>query len=163
MRLFTRTLAAGAVVAATVMAGAATAVADEMPPSNVEDFEYPQADKIFQERGIKLKSGDGHLMLATCDSEPGLIEIMAQGMKQTDKVGQGRFCFRVTGASGYLSLEIPRVVGGMGNNDYNVNVSMVTGAEEKSFELDKNRWTPIGKTADGQGRDYTLVEIVAKK
>ncbi|MCC2279116.1 hypothetical protein LKL35_27360 [Streptomyces sp. ET3-23] len=139
------------------------AVPATAPSHAVEDFVYPQADKIFQERGIKLKSGDGHIMLVACDSRPGLIEIKAQGMQKTDKVGQGRYCFRVTGKTGYLSLEMPRVIGAMGN-DYDVNVNMVTANEEKSFKLDKDVWKAVGKAADDpQNRDFTLLEISAKK
>lgn len=163
MRLFFRALTAGAVMTATTLAGTAAAVADDIPPTGVEDFEYPQADKIFQERGIKLKRGDGHITLVTCDSQPGLIEIMTeQGREKPDKVGGGRYCFRVTGKSGFLSVELPRAIGGFGN-DYNVNVNMVTSSEEKSFKLDKNLWTTIGKPADPQNRDFTLLEITAKK
>ncbi|MDT0452038.1 hypothetical protein [Streptomyces hesseae] len=164
MRLFSRALTAGAVAATITLTGTAVAVADDLPPTGVEDFEYPQADKIFQDRGIKLKRGDGHITLATCDSRPGLIEIMTEQnpTKPADKVGGGRYCFRVTGKSGYLSVELPRVIGGIGN-DYNVNVNMVTSNEEKSFKLDNNLWTSIGKTADPQSRDFTLLEITAKK
>ncbi|MEV5238312.1 hypothetical protein AB0K89_04160 [Streptomyces cinnamoneus] len=162
MRLFSRALTAGVVVAATAVTGTATAIAADTPPTAVENFEYPQADKIFQERGIKLKRGDGHIVLDKCDSRPGLIEVSARGMRDTDKVGQGRFCFRVTGKSGYLSLELPNVYGAMGNN-YDVDLNMVTSNEEKSFKLAKNEWKAVGKAADPQNREFALLEIVAKK
>ncbi|MER6394848.1 hypothetical protein ABT263_02130 [Kitasatospora sp. NPDC001603] len=82
-------------------------------------------------------------------------------MQTTDPVGHGRFCFKVTGAPGYLGLELPAVYGAKGN-DYAVSVHMVTGTEAKSFDLQKNKWTPVGETADPQERDFTLLEIVAK-
>lgn len=163
MRLISRLLTTGVVVATATVTGSAAAIAADVPPTAVEDFQYPQADKIFKERGIKLKSGDGHIMLVACDSQPGLIEVSAAGMAKTDPVGGGRFCFRVTGKSGYLSLELPRVYGAQGNKDYSVNLNMVTATEEKSYKLDKDTWTPVGKTADQQGRDFTLLEITAKK
>ncbi|MEU4213128.1 hypothetical protein AB0F13_24585 [Streptomyces sp. NPDC026206] len=162
MRLFSRLLTAGVVVAATAATGSATAIAADTPPTAVEDFEYPQADKIFKERGIKLKRGDGHIVLVPCDSRPGLIEINARNMQETDKVGQGKYCFRVTGKTGYLSLEMPAVYLAKGN-DYNVDVNMVTANEEKSFKLDKNAWTSVGESTDPQRREFTLLEIVAKK
>ncbi len=161
MKLFTRMLTTGVVTAATALTGTAAAVADTPPPV-VEDFAYPHADKIFEERGIKLKRGDGHILLDKCDSRPGLIEVYARGMQERDKVGQGKFCFRVTGKTGYLSLELPKVYGAKGN-DYAVKVNMATDNQEKSFDLDKNKWTAVGETADPQGREFSLLEIVAKK
>ncbi|RLU83118.1 hypothetical protein CTZ27_29065 [Streptomyces griseocarneus] len=142
--------------------GSTAAIAADTPPNTVEDFAYPQADKIFQERGIKLKRGDGHIVLVKCDSQPGLIEVSARGMKEIDKVGQGRFCFRVTGKTGYLSLELPNVYGAMGN-EYDVDVNMMTSGEEKSFKLDKNAWKAVGKAADPLNREFALLEIIAKK
>ncbi|OKI11667.1 hypothetical protein AMK13_03730 [Streptomyces sp. CB02056] len=144
--------------AGTTTAGAVTA--DDTPPPAVEDFAYPEADRIFKERGIKLKSGDGHILLATCDSRPGLLEVNARGMSTTDPVGHGRFCFQVTGATGRLSLELPSVYGAKGN-DYAVRVDMQTGTEAKSFDVQKNKWTPVGETADPQERVFTLLEITA--
>ncbi|MBZ4318659.1 hypothetical protein [Streptomyces huiliensis] len=162
MKLFSRVLAASAVVAATAIAGSTAAVAADTPPTGVEDFEYPQADKILKDRGIKLKRGDGHIMLVACDSRPNLIEVYARGMQTTDTVGQGKFCFRVTGKTGYLSLEIPSVYGAKGNA-YAVKLNMVTANEEKSYNLDKNKWTGVGETDDPQRREFDLLEIVAKK
>ncbi|MGW1198935.1 hypothetical protein ACWD4B_24330 [Streptomyces sp. NPDC002536] len=162
MKLTSRMLAAGAVATAAVLTGPAAAFAADAPPSGVEDFQYPQAEKIFQERGIKLKTGDGHIVLATCGSQPGLIEVHARGMQDRDPVGHGTFCFRITGRTGYLSLELPQVYGVVGN-DYTVNVNMQTDTETKSFPVDKNKWTGVGEPVDPQRRQFTLLEIVAKK
>ncbi|MFE0684994.1 hypothetical protein ACFW17_29910 [Streptomyces sp. NPDC058961] len=132
-----------------------------LPPTAVETFVYPGAARIFQERGIKLKGGDGHILLATC-GEPGLIQVRARNMQTADPVGKGQFCFRVTGVNGRLDLELPAVYGAMGN-DYAVKVNMVTSTEEKSYSLNKNAWTQVGETADPQGRDFTLLQIIASK
>ncbi|MGW2564038.1 hypothetical protein ACWCXB_33430 [Streptomyces sp. NPDC001514] len=165
MRLISRLLVAGAVAGAAALAwttgatGAAdvpnaVAVADEAPGYAVEDFNYPQADKILAERGFLLKRGDGHIVLATCDSEPGLLEVWA---RSKDKV-----CFRFTGNSGYLSLELPSVYGIKGN-EYTTEVNMTVADEEKSFDVAKNTWTPVGESADPDGREHMLVEIIATK
>ncbi|MEV4436913.1 hypothetical protein [Streptomyces sp. NPDC049555] len=161
MKLLPRLFATGVIVAAAA-SGYTPAVAADAFPNGVEDFEYPQADKIFKDRGIKLKRGDGHVVLATCDSRPGLVEVYARGMQTTDTVGQGKFCFRITGTSGYLSLELPSVYGAKGN-DYAVRLNMVAANQEKSFDLEKNKWTGVGETNDPQGREFALLEIVAKK
>ncbi|MFD8996769.1 hypothetical protein [Streptomyces abikoensis] len=165
MRLFSRLLTTGVLISATALSGSATAVAvgTEAPPTGVEDFEYPQADKIFKERGIKLKRGDGHITLATCGSRPGLIEVYAQGMLDVDPVGKGKFCFRVSGKTGYLSLELPNVYGAKGN-DYAVRLNMVTDTTGKSWTLNKNNWTEVGQTDDKPlEREFRLLEIVASK
>ncbi|MEU1825364.1 hypothetical protein ACX9I7_29245 [Streptomyces sp. L500] len=163
MRLFSRLFTAGTVVAVTALTGSTAAMAVDTPPSGVEEFDYPQADKIFKERGIKLKRGDGHIVLVACDSRPGLIEVRARGMKEIDKVGAGRFCFRVTGTSGYLSLELPSVYLAKGNDSYKTDVNMVTDNQEKSFTLEKDNWTSVGEPVDPEHRPFTLLEIVAKK
>ncbi len=133
---------------------ATEAVADEGPGYAIEDFTYPNADKILAEQKIKLKKGDGHILLAACDSEPGLLEVYS-------RVNE-RVCFRVSGASGYLSLELPSVFGVKGN-DYDSQVDMAVGTEEKTYKVIKNTWTPVGETADEQGREFMLLEIRASK
>ncbi|MFF3017337.1 hypothetical protein [Streptomyces sp. NPDC057939] len=133
---------------------AMAAVADEGPGYAVEDFGYPDADKILAERGITLKRGDGHIVLADCASATDLLEVWSRA---NDKI-----CFRVTGTTGYLSLEIPAVFAVKGNS-YSAKVDMTTGPEEKQFDVNKNAWTPVGESADEQGRDFMLMEIRTAK
>ncbi|MFI6933973.1 hypothetical protein [Streptomyces sp. NPDC050287] len=130
-------------------------VADGAPGSAVEDFSYPQADKILAEKNIVLKRGDGHITLADCVGGTGLLEIMAR--EKTDKI-----CFKVVGDSGWLTLEIPAVYAIRGN-DYTTAVDMTVGTEEKSFDITKNAWTPVGEAADTEGREHMLVEIRSSK
>ncbi|WP_128377387.1 hypothetical protein [Streptomyces cavernae] len=172
MRLISRVLVAGiaaagaAVLVGTVgvsgngkAAGAAQApevasVAGEAPAYAVEDFAYPQADKILEERGFTLKRGDGHIVLAECGSQTGLLEVWARSKEMV--------CFRVTGNKGYLSLELPSVYGIKGN-DYQTEVNMTVDNEEKTFDVDQNAWTPVGESADPDGRSHVLVEITTSK
>ncbi|WP_175408052.1 hypothetical protein [Streptomyces sp. TRM64462] len=166
MRFISRLLTAGAVAGAAALAlttgvttgGTAapsvTPVADEAPGYAVEDFNYPGADKILAEKGFLLKRGDGHITLATC-GEAGLIEVYSR--KSSAPV-----CFRVTGNQGFLTLEMQAVYGIKGN-DYDTDVTMTTGTEEKTFDVPKNSFTPVGEATDPQGRDHTLVEIVATR
>ncbi|WP_256362492.1 hypothetical protein [Streptomyces sp. TRM70350] len=135
-------------------ARAAAPVAGEAPGYAVEDFNYPQADKILAEQNIVLKRGDGHITLADCVSGTGQLEVWARS--------KDRICFQVTGNSGWLTLEIPSVYGIRGN-DYTTQVDMTTGTEEKSFDVDKNAWTAVGESADEQGREFMLVEIRTAK
>ncbi|MEV5371412.1 hypothetical protein ACFW5X_06510 [Streptomyces albogriseolus] len=126
-------------------------VADGAPGYAVEDFNYPNADKILAEKNIVLKRGDGHITLADCAAGTGQLEILARD--KTDKI-----CFNTVGDEGWLTLEIPAVYSIKGN-DYSTTVDMTVGTEEKTFEVNKNTWTPVGESADPEGRDHMLVEI----
>ncbi|WP_327684389.1 hypothetical protein [Streptomyces sp. NBC_00467] len=133
---------------------AATPVADEAPGYAVEDFAYPQADKILAEKNIVLKRGDGHITYVDCASGTGFLEVWARAK---DKI-----CFKVVGNSGWLTLEIPAVYTIKGN-DYTTEVDMTVGTETKSFDIAKNSWTSVGESADEQGREHMLVEIRSTK
>lgn len=153
--------AAGAAVVALTAGGAdpadgvsVSAVADAAPGYAVENFAYPQAGKILEEQGIVLKRGDGHIVLADCASQTGLLEVWPRG--------KDKFCLRVTGDKGYLSLEVPAVYGVKGN-DYQTEVNMIVDGVEKTFEVDENAWTPVGETADPDEREHMLVEIITSK
>ncbi|PRH79139.1 hypothetical protein C6N75_11205 [Streptomyces solincola] len=138
-------------------AGAGRAVATEGTPGfAVETFGYPNADVILRDQGITLKRGDGHITLAECGSEAGLLQIMR---RPEDAVP---VCFKVTGDSGFLTMEIPSVYGVRGN-DYDTTVDMTVGAEEKSFDITPNQWTPVGETTDPDAREHMLIEIRTSK
>ncbi|MGK5730679.1 hypothetical protein [Streptomyces sp. URMC 124] len=111
-----RTILIGGVGAAAVVLGAAapglaagTGTGTPLPTA-VETFEYPGAAKILKERGIRLESGDGHILLTDCKAGEADISVYT---KQRDEINQGRICFKVTGngKKGYLALEIPDVIG----------------------------------------------------
>lgn len=133
----------------------AQAAADAAPGYAVENFNYPGADRILAEKNIVLKRGDGHITYVDCASGTGFIEVLAR--QQSSKV-----CFKVAGNSGWLSLEIPSVFSVKGN-DYATRVDMTVGTEAKSFDITKNAWTPVGESADPQGREHMLVEIRSSK
>ncbi|MER8073416.1 hypothetical protein ABTZ59_34745 [Streptomyces sp. NPDC094034] len=134
---------------------ATSTVADGAPGYAVEDFNYPNADKILAEQNIVLKRGDGHITLVDCASGTGFIEVL--GRRHASKV-----CFKVVGNSGWLTLEIPAVYS-MRGNDYTTQVDMTVGAEERSFDLEKNTWTAVGESDDEQSRQHMLVEIRSAK
>ncbi|MEU1075936.1 MULTISPECIES: hypothetical protein [unclassified Streptomyces] len=164
LRITATAAAAGALAWAVIAGGtsgggngdaiATKAVAEDGPGYAIEDFAYPNADKILAEQKIKLKRGDGHILLAPCTGAPELMEVFSH---QNEKV-----CFKVTGDKGYLSLEIPAVFGVKGNS-YAAQVEMTTGTEQKTFPVDRNTWTAVGETADEKGRDFMLLEIRTSK
>ncbi|MGX1948836.1 hypothetical protein ACWIGY_00965 [Streptomyces anulatus] len=128
-------------------------VAEEGPGHAVEDFAYPQADKILAEQGILLKRGDGHIVLAECGSAPDLLEVYAR------HASADKFCFRTTGASGYLSLELPAVYG-VQTNGYATELSTTVDGEDHQYDVAADSWAAVGESADPAGREHVLVEIV---
>ncbi|SBU97477.1 MULTISPECIES: hypothetical protein [unclassified Streptomyces] len=140
---------------ALLLSGIAPAVADELPPVAVEDFVYPDADRIYAERGIRLTTGDGNMLLADCGSATGLIEVWARDVYHP-------FCFSVKGATGRLAMELPAVYGIKGNA-YKIVADMTVDGTETSFDITPNTWTAVGQTADPEKRDHTLVELRATK
>ncbi|MFD3734524.1 hypothetical protein [Streptomyces sp. NPDC058632] len=130
------------------------AVAEGAPGYAVEDFAYPQADKILEERGILLKRGDGHIVLVDCSGQEGLLKIYTRN--------NGIVCFRTTGDSGYLSLELPAVYG-VQSNAYRTDLHTTVEDEEHQYEVDPNSFTPVGEATDPDGRRHVLVEIITAK
>ncbi|WP_424217358.1 hypothetical protein ACN20G_35350 (plasmid) [Streptomyces sp. BI20] len=126
-------------------------VADEGPGYAEETYAYPAADKVLAEQKIVLKRGDGHIVLADCAGESGLLEVWARS--------KSKICFKVTGNSGWLTMEIPAVYGIRGSATQTAQVDMTVGSEEKSYDVAKEAFTPVGESADEQGRDHMLVEI----
>ncbi|GGQ75354.1 hypothetical protein GCM10010267_43070 [Streptomyces griseorubens] len=164
MKLARRIIATGAVAAAcgaTVIAtglvgphdaSAAATVAGEEPGYAVEDFNYPQADKIKDEQGIVLKRGDGHITLAPCGSQTGLLEVYTRANQIV--------CFSVTGPTGYLSLEIPSVYGVKGAAGVEADVTLRAPDEAvQEVTVPENSFEPVGESIDPNGRSHILVEI----
>ncbi|MCX4690690.1 hypothetical protein OG401_41460 [Kitasatospora purpeofusca] len=121
----------------------------------MEDFSHPGAAQILANLGITLKNGDGHVYMTDCKPGTDQLEIWQRSREET-------FCFNVTGAGGFISMEIPRVYSIRGNS-YNVTAVMTVEGTSTSFPLKKNLWTPVGDTADPQKRDHALLEIRASK
>ncbi|MER6125054.1 hypothetical protein ABT173_20910 [Streptomyces sp. NPDC001795] len=165
MKLARRIIATGAAAAACAAAiVAATSsshdsasrtpvtVANDQPGYAVEDFNYPGADKIKEEKGIVLKRGDGHIILADCSSGTGLMEVWS---RKNEKI-----CFRTTGTSGYLTLEIPSVFAVKGSADHAADVTLhASDNTPQEVQVSKGNWTPVGESADPQAREFELVEI----
>lgn len=133
----------------------AVPIADEAPGYLVETFDYPGADAIKAEKGITLKRGDGHIVLADCVTGSGQLEVRS---RDDNKL----YCFRVTGASGFLTMEIPAVYGIRGN-DYTTEATMTVDDETTTYDIKKNLWTNVGETADPEERDFMLLELRTTK
>ncbi|WP_344290672.1 hypothetical protein [Streptomyces synnematoformans] len=164
MRLIRRALITGIVAAVVAAAYAVAAPAGQQNVSHtpaaagdpgyaVEDFAYPGADRIQQERGILLKRGNGHIVLAPACAD-GLLRVWARGKPE--------YCFKVTGDTGYLSLDLPAVYTVRGI-DYDTTLTMTVDDETKTYDIPRNQWEAVGEGTDPERRDHTLVEIRTSK
>lgn len=105
LRNFTLSLGIAALAFYAASAGANTErptaiAADEGPTYAVEDLNYPDADKIWEEQGIKLIRGDGNIVLAECEARSDLIRIASRQQADT--------CFEVKGTGGTSRWRSPR-------------------------------------------------------
>ncbi|MFJ8649591.1 hypothetical protein ACIRNI_26165 [Streptomyces sp. NPDC093546] len=137
--------------ASEIPATGAAGVAGDLPPFAIEDFGYPDAARIQAELGLTLKRGDGHITLADCASGTGLMEVYSRT--------KGKICFRATGKTGYLSLEIPTVYGMRGDASHQTDVKLTADGSEQNISVAPNEWKGVGEAADPERRDHVLVEI----
>ncbi|MDP5317327.1 MULTISPECIES: hypothetical protein [unclassified Streptomyces] len=143
------TIAGAAHAAGTASPTVAEVSAEEVPPA-IEDFNYPGAAKVLADKGLNLKRGDGHITLADCGSSPDLLKFI--GRDRDD------FCFKVTGDTGYLTLEVPAVTG-VQTTSQSARIAMTVDDETKTYDIAENKWQGIGETTDPEQRDHVLVEI----
>lgn len=129
------TAAAGIAVAGLALVVPAVAGPAEDPPSAVEDYAYPGADRIYAELGIKLISGDGHLMMADCPSTPG-----NDGFIRFRRNLKPTVCFKVAGPAGALTMDIPDVTFVKGD-DHTLKVTI--SSQTTPIDIAKNEWTPL--------------------
>ncbi|HEX8869506.1 MAG TPA: hypothetical protein VF821_27840 [Lentzea sp.] len=143
--------AAAAVVLGTVGVYAMAQDAPDEQQSLVEDFAYPGADKILAERGITLLKGDGHILLDNCATNQ-TGQIALRSSQHTDLI-----CFKVTGATGWLSLSIPEVYSIKGDGHKGeAKITTDEGATSRTETLKQNTWNPINSGDGG-----TLLELKA--
>ncbi|MGI5530350.1 hypothetical protein ACQEVX_24080 [Streptomyces syringium] len=148
------TVTAIAVAASLDTASAAPGSTEEAaPPSAVETFEYPNAEKILKEKGIALRKGDGHILLADCSASQD-IQVMTRQNKE------GQYCFKVTGngKSGYLTLEIPESFY-ITTEDFAVRAKLTADGKSETVDVPKNGFKGVGEAAYPPGKSTTLVEL----
>ncbi|MEW2632421.1 hypothetical protein AB0903_12365 [Streptomyces sp. NPDC048389] len=136
-------------VAAEGTTGQIAAEAD-LPPIAVEEFNYPDADKILSEKGIKLLKGDGRLLLADCDPAANQIQVW------TRQTADGMYCFRATGASGYLTLEVADVFA-IQTSDRPVSADLTAEGKTQTVDVPKEDFKGVGEGVGGA--PTVLVEL----
>ncbi|MFF3013703.1 MULTISPECIES: hypothetical protein [unclassified Streptomyces] len=154
------TAAAAGVLAWAVTAGGgqpsdvtAGPVAETGPGYAIEDYNYPNADKVLAEQGIVLKRGDGHIVLADCRSEENLLKFLARDRADV--------CFKVIGDEGFLTLELKSVHGVRTDDSGNTHLAMTAENDRVEYNIPAKTWEGVGESVDG--RDHVLVEIRVTK
>ncbi|MFI5856358.1 hypothetical protein [Streptomyces parvulus] len=124
-------------------------VAGSEPGYAVEDYNYPNADKILAEQNIVLKRGDGRIVLADCASGDNLLQFLARDHEDV--------CFRVTADEGFLTLELPAVHGVKTDDSTNTHLEMTAEGDQVEYDIPADTWKGVGESVDG--REHVLVEI----
>lgn len=120
------------------VAAVGQAADESLPPLAVEDFEYPGKAKILEERGITLHRGDGHIVLADCDDSANQIQVW------TRQSSDGRFCFRATTTTGYLSLEVSEVFA-LQTEARAVRAELSAEGESQTVDVAKGEFKGVGE------------------
>lgn len=166
MRRVTGVVGAAAVVAAAAVVWASGAGAADAPvevqSSLVEDFAYPGADAILAEHGLKVFTGDGHVVpvssgefgSGTC--APGLIQV--ETMVEEEPYG-AYYCFRTSGTRGFLTLEVPHtfLLRG-GDKPVEATAELASGAEE-TYEVAPNTSVAVDPGEGSAMPQAILVEL----
>ncbi|MEJ2851811.1 MULTISPECIES: hypothetical protein [unclassified Saccharothrix] len=175
MKSLSRALTAALVVAAVAVGGIVVAQAQQSTTSDeqqplVEDFAYPNADRILAEDNVKLISGDGHILYVPCAQQPvngiGLMEVRSTDLS----IGpdeDGLICFKVTASSGYLTLLVPDVFeirgDGFGSTAGHKGTAVVRSesGEQRTVDIKPNESQQVGIGVPGGSPD-TLLRLEVK-
>ncbi|RNL71200.1 hypothetical protein [Streptomyces sp. I6] len=130
---------AGASTFAFANMSQAAAAEETRPPIAVEDFAYPGAAKILQDRGLKLIKGDGHILAAACDESPNQIRIWTRVGDEAD-----RFCFRATASTGHLTLEVPEVYA-LQTADHPISADLTAEGKSETVDVAKDDMVGVGE------------------
>ncbi|MFE4171390.1 hypothetical protein ACFRR7_04930 [Streptomyces sp. NPDC056909] len=129
--------------------------AGDSPPFAVEDYNYPNAEQILADKGILLKKGDGHIVLAECGQTANQIKVLTV---EDESAGRdGTYCFRATTTTGFLTLELPRVFA-LETADHPISADLTANGETTTVAVPKDGFESVGEGTVGGARSV-LVEI----
>ncbi|MFF3399311.1 hypothetical protein ACFYW6_12400 [Streptomyces sp. NPDC002659] len=158
-----RPLISGVIGSVIALVGIPLAFADDSPAPQpgdtpsvaVEDFSYPDAANILATKGIKLKKGDGRILLADCDPSADQIRVMT--VKEESAGREGMYCFRATAKTGFLTLELPRVFA-LEAADHPISAEVTANGQTTTVDVAKGGFESVGEGVPGGARSV-LVEI----
>ncbi|WP_405769460.1 hypothetical protein [Streptomyces sp. NBC_01538] len=137
------------------VADESSVAADDVPSFVVEPFSYPGAADVLASEGIQLKRGDGHVLLATCDGAADQIRVYTVADSTVGR--KGDYCFRATAASGYLTLELPRVFA-LETGDHPISADLTANGDTTTVAVAEGGFESVGEGTVGGARSV-LVEI----
>ncbi|WP_236796571.1 hypothetical protein [Amycolatopsis sp. GM8] len=137
-------------------------------PSIVEDFGYPGAAQIQATDNVQLISGDGHIVYTDCPSGPDTVGlIMVHTSNLVGPNGDGKLCFHVLAASGYLTMMIADVYSIRGDGlqagqGHKLKAALTTDAGVHTVvDVNPSGTTQVGITTDPPGDPTTLLRLDA--
>lgn len=148
-------LAVVAVPLAFANGSTGSTTSDGVPPFAIEDFAYPGADSILATKGIELKKGDGHILLAECDYA--VDQIRVSTVKDPTVERADLYCFRATGSTGYVTLTLPRVFA-LEASDHPISADLTANGQTQTVDVAEGGWKAVGEGTVG-GAQSVLVEI----
>ncbi|MFF3340808.1 hypothetical protein [Streptomyces flavidovirens] len=125
------------------------------PPFAVEDFAYPRAADVLATKGIELKRGDGHILLAECDQAADQIRVLT--VEDSAAGRDGTYCFRATAKTGYLTLSLPRVFA-LEATSHPISADLTANGATTTVNVDKGGFEPVGE-GNVDGARSVLVEL----
>jgi hypothetical protein len=124
--------------------GPTGAGADEAPPPIEENYDYPGADRILAERGIKLIKGDGRILFVDCVVGANQAKVESRRWPGT----RGHFCFTIKGTKGYLTLEIPEAYVIWSDQNHALNAKIKVADQTSTVNVPKDDFVGIGEGGD---------------
>ncbi|TRV76890.1 hypothetical protein FKN01_17385 [Streptomyces sp. 130] len=94
-------------------------------------------------------------MLAECDYT--VDQIRVSTVKDTTVGRDGLYCFRATGATGYLTLTLPRVFA-LEAADHPISADLTANGQTQTIDVAEGGWKSVGEGTVGGARSV-LVEI----
>ena len=116
----------------------------------------------MQERGITLKKGDGHIALVDCGPNPNNppADVILVQTYDIDRPGGPDACFKATGASGSLTMEITQIYLIRGENNRTVAAKVEVLEDPAVVEverIDPGEWQGVGVGANRE--EAVLLEL----
>jgi hypothetical protein len=117
----------------------------------VENYSYPGAGALQQATGVKLISGDGHLMMVDCTTAGALIKVYSLPVDA---------CFRVAGSGGRLVLEMPDIYLIKGDS-HAVTATITSDGETETVTVPRDGYVGVGIGTSPDSPSAVLLELVA--
>ncbi|WP_412742255.1 hypothetical protein [Krasilnikovia sp. MM14-A1004] len=119
--------------------------------SLVETFDYPNADKIFADRNIRLKKGDGHLLLTDCSAGGDFIQVRSRN--------RDPFCFRLLAPNGWVTMELSDAFLVFSDSKHTTVADYTVNGVADSATVEPGEATGIGE--GGGSRPAVLLKLTA--